>query len=61
MLIRSENEAFKSIFKVLEEGVVFEGKLNHRSRVVDLLVFVEGVKTSQVFTFLVTNDGLLYL
>lgn len=61
MLIRSENEAFKSIFKVLEEGVVFEGKLNHRSRVVDLLVFVEGVKTSQVFTFLVTNDCLLYL
>ena len=61
MLIRSENEALKSIFKVLEEGVVFEGKLNHRSRVVDLLVFVEGVKTSQVFTFLVTNDGLLYL
>lgn len=42
-------------------GVVSEGELDHLTRVVDRLVFVQFIEPFQILTFLVANDRLFHL
>ena len=58
VFFRVKNEPLQFGFQVLQVWIIFEGKLNHLTWIVYLLVFVEKIKSFKVFTFFVANNSL---
>lgn len=58
-LLRVENKSLESALEVLQVGKVLKGQLDHVSGVIDLLVFIEEVKSLEVLALLVADYCLL--